>query len=129
MRSKMPGIVAPTLNVGLIKGGINTNVVPDQVAFRIDRRIVPEEDPVAVEAALRALIADCAKCFPQATVTIRTLLLAQPLVPQPGTDRVATALQRHAERILGIDVPTAAVPLYTDAPHHAPAPIPPLLSP
>src|SRR5712691_1398231 len=28
-RSKTPGIVSPTLNVGLIKGGINTNVVPD----------------------------------------------------------------------------------------------------
>jgi acetylornithine deacetylase/succinyl-diaminopimelate desuccinylase-like protein len=127
MRSKMPGIVAPTLNVGLIKGGINTNVVPDQVAFRIDRRIVPEEDPVAVEAALRTLIADCAKRFPQASVTIRTLLLARPLVPQPGTDRVAAALQRHAERILGVDVPTAAVPLYTDARHYAAAGIPVVL--
>jgi acetylornithine deacetylase/succinyl-diaminopimelate desuccinylase-like protein len=44
-RSKTPGIVSPTLNVGLIKGGINTNVVPDQVVFRIDRRMIPEEDP------------------------------------------------------------------------------------
>ncbi|HZN31493.1 MAG TPA: M20/M25/M40 family metallo-hydrolase, partial [Xanthobacteraceae bacterium] len=38
-RSRVPGIVSPTLNVGLIKGGINTNVVPDQVVFRIDRRM------------------------------------------------------------------------------------------
>ena len=30
-RSATPGITSPTLNVGLIKGGINTNVVPDQV--------------------------------------------------------------------------------------------------
>ena len=33
MRSAVPGIVSPTLNVGLIKGGINTNVVPDQVTL------------------------------------------------------------------------------------------------
>jgi len=126
-RSKMPGIVSPTLNIGLIKGGINTNVVPDQVAFRIDRRTIPEEDPVAVEAALRALIAACRKRFPQATVDIRRLLLAQPLVPLPGTDRIAGVFQRHAKRVLGVDVPIAAVPLYTDARHYAAAGIPVVL--
>ena len=46
-RSGIPGIVSPTLNVGLIRGGINTNVVPDQVVFRIDRRMIPEEDAAA----------------------------------------------------------------------------------
>ena len=56
-RSNIPGIVSPTLNVGLISGGINTNVVPDQVIFRIDRRMIPEETPADVEAELRALIA------------------------------------------------------------------------
>jgi acetylornithine deacetylase/succinyl-diaminopimelate desuccinylase-like protein len=127
MRSNTSGIVAPTLNVGLIKGGINTNVVPDQVVFRIDRRIVPEEDPAAVEAALRALIAACAKRFPQATIDVWRLLLAQPLVPQPGADRIAATLQRQAKRFLGIDVPTAAVPLYTDARHYAAAGIPVVL--
>ena len=123
----MPGIVSPTLNIGLIKGGINTNVVPDQVAFRIDRRTIPEEDPVAVEAALRALITACRKRFPQATVDIRRLQLAQPLVPLPGTDRIAGVFQRHAKRVLGVDVPIAAVPLYTDARHYAAAGIPVVL--
>ena len=126
MRSSMPGTVAPTLNVGLIKGGINTNVVPDQVLFRIDRRIVPEEDATAVEAALRALIAACAQRH-QAPVDVRRLMLAQPLVPRQGTDEIAAALQRHAKKILGVDVPTAAVPLYTDARHYAAAGVPVVL--
>jgi len=34
--------------VGLIEGGINTNVVPDKVRLRLDRRVVPEENPQAV---------------------------------------------------------------------------------
>ena len=127
IRSATAGIISPTLNVGLIKGGINTNVVPDQVAFCIDRRTIPEEDPVAVEAALRALIAACRKRFPQATVDIRRLQLAQPLVPLPGTDRIAGVFQRHAKRVLGVDVPIAAVPLYTDARHYAAAGIPVVL--
>src|SRR5258708_30176289 len=32
-RSQIPGITHPTLNVGLINGGINTNVAPDLLPF------------------------------------------------------------------------------------------------
>ena len=52
--SKTPGIGAPQLTVGLIQGGINTNVVPDRVTIRLDRRITPEESPADVEADRRA---------------------------------------------------------------------------
>ncbi len=123
-RSGTAGIVAPTLNVGLIKGGINTNVVPDRVVFRIDRRMIPEEDPAKVEAELRGLIASAAARHPQITLEVQRLLLARPLTPQPGTDRIAAAIARHAKRILGVDVPVTGVPLYTDARHYAAAGIP-----
>ncbi len=118
-RSRVPGIVSPTLNVGLIKGGINTNVVPDQVVFRIDRRMIPEEDPAKVEADLRALIAAAAKARPQIKVDVRRTLLAMPLIPQPGSERIAAAIQRHAKAVLGVDVAVTGVPLYTDARHYA----------
>jgi acetylornithine deacetylase/succinyl-diaminopimelate desuccinylase-like protein len=123
-RSKTPGIVSPTLNIGLIKGGINTNVVPDQVVFRIDRRMIPEEDPAAAESELRERIAAAARQRPQVRVEVRRLLLAAPLSPQSGTDRIAAALQRHAKQILGVDVPVTGVPLYTDARHYAARGIP-----
>jgi acetylornithine deacetylase/succinyl-diaminopimelate desuccinylase family protein len=124
MRSSTPGIVSPTLNVGLIKGGINTNVVPDQVVFRIDRRMIPEENPAEVEAALREVIAASAKHDARVTVDVRRLLLAMPLTPQPGADRIVGAIQRHAKNILGVDVLVTGVPLYTDARHYAAAGIP-----
>jgi acetylornithine deacetylase/succinyl-diaminopimelate desuccinylase family protein len=124
MRSSTPGIVSPTLNVGLIKGGINTNVVPDQVVFRIDRRMIPEENPAEVEAELRELIAAPAKRDARVTVDVCRLLLATPLTPQPGADRIVAAIQRHAKQILGVDVPVTGVPLYTDARHYAAAGIP-----
>ena len=124
IRSATPGIVSPTLNVGLIKGGINTNVVPDQVVFRIDRRMIPEENAAEVEAELRALIAASATRHPQIKADIRRLLLAEPLRPQPGTDRIAAVIGRHAKAILGVDVPVTGVPLYTDARHYAAAGIP-----
>jgi acetylornithine deacetylase/succinyl-diaminopimelate desuccinylase-like protein len=124
IRSKTPGIVSPTLNVGLIRGGINTNVVPDQVVFRIDRRMIPEENPAEVEAVLRQVIAAAAAQRPQAKVGVHRLLLAMPLVPQPGTERIAADIRRHAKAILGVDVPVNGVPLYTDARHYSEAGIP-----
>ena len=42
--SKHPGIGHPNLTIGLISGGINTNVVPDKVTIRLDRRVTPDED-------------------------------------------------------------------------------------
>jgi succinyl-diaminopimelate desuccinylase len=113
--SPVPGIGAPGLTVGLISGGINTNVVPDKVTFRIDRRITPEEDPAAAEADLRALIETAAAAFLGISVVMRRILLAVPFVPMPGQERLAAAIQARAAEIFGVPVGTKGVPIYTDA--------------
>jgi acetylornithine deacetylase/succinyl-diaminopimelate desuccinylase family protein len=123
-RSSVPGIVSPTLNVGLIKGGINTNVVPDQVVFRIDRRMIPEEDAADAEAELREVITTAARDRPQAKIEVHRLLLATPLTPRPGTERITAAIEKRAKQILNVDVPLTGVPLYTDARHYAAAGVP-----
>ena len=68
--SAIEGIGSPQLTVGLIKGGINTNVVPDRVTFRLDRRMIPEERPAEVEQELRAVIEGAARAFPRARVCL-----------------------------------------------------------
>jgi acetylornithine deacetylase/succinyl-diaminopimelate desuccinylase-like protein len=113
--SAIPGIGSPQLTVGLIRGGINTNVVPDRVTCRLDRRMIPEEDPAEVEAGLRDVIARAAAAFPEARVEVRRVLLAEPLKPLPGGERLVEALCRHASRIMGEPVAAKGVPLYTDA--------------
>jgi acetylornithine deacetylase/succinyl-diaminopimelate desuccinylase-like protein len=123
-QSKVEGISSPTLNVGLIQGGINTNVVPDRIVFRLDRRMIPEEIPAEVEGALRAQLTAAAARYPGITIDVRRVLLALPLVPQPGWERIAGAIQKHAREVLGVDVPTTGVPLYTDARHYAARGIP-----
>ena len=50
-----------------------------------------------------------------------------PLVPQPGWERIAGTIQKHAHDVLGVDVPTTGVPLYTDARHYAARGIPVVL--
>jgi succinyl-diaminopimelate desuccinylase len=115
IESQVAGIKHPTLNVGLISGGINTNVVPDTARFKLDRRMIPEEDPVAVEADLRSLIEREAAKNEGIRVEIRRLLLARALKPLPGHEKLLGALQRHARMVLKEDVPATGVPLYTDA--------------
>jgi succinyl-diaminopimelate desuccinylase len=113
--SKHDGIGSPKLTVGLISGGINTNVVPDKIVMRLDRRIIPEENPAEVEAALRDCIAQAVARHPGAECHVRRIMLAVPFVPIAGQERLVEALVRHATRIMGEPVRPHGVPLYTDA--------------
>ena len=121
------GIGSPQITVGLISGGINTNVVPDRITFRIDRRIIPEENGAAVERALIDLIEAAVPKGRGLTVECRRIMLAEPLRPLPGVDRLVGIIQRHAKEILGVDIAATGVPLYTDARHYAAAGIPTVL--
>jgi succinyl-diaminopimelate desuccinylase len=126
-RSATEGIESPTLNVGMIEGGINTNVVPDRVRLRLDRRLIPEERVEDVEPALRALIEAAVVGRDGITVDVERIMLARPLVPLPGAERLAATLARHASAVLGTEVRCHGVPLYTDARHYAEAGIPTVL--
>ncbi|MDB5363099.1 MAG: putative acetylornithine deacetylase or succinyl-diaminopimelate desuccinylase [Rhodospirillales bacterium] len=126
-RSTVPGIGHPTLVVGLIEGGINTNVVPDLVTFRVDRRMIPEENPEIVERDLIAAIETAAARLPGIAVKVRRVLMARPLQPLPGQEKLVAALQRNAQTILGEAIPADGVPIYTDARLYSGAGIPSVL--
>jgi succinyl-diaminopimelate desuccinylase len=115
VHSKTPGIDRPTLVVGLITGGINTNVVPDVVTLRIDRRIIPEESPDAVERDLTHWLQQQGAALPGIRLSVRRVLLARPFVPVPGQEKLVAAIQRHAREVIGEDIPANGVPIYTDA--------------
>ena len=113
-RSQVAGITHPYLNVGRIEGGTHTNVVPGKVLLRLDRRMIPEEDAEAVEAELRALIADAVAASPGVRVELRRLLLARALRPLPGNAPLVAAIQRHGQAVFGEPIPESGTPLYTD---------------
>jgi len=125
--SQVPGITHPYLNVGRIEGGTNTNVVPGKVVLKLDRRMIPEEDPVAVEADVRRVIAEAATNLPGITVDVRRLLLARSMQPLPGNAELVQALQRHGEAVFGEPIPVMGTPLYTDARLYAARGIPAVL--
>ncbi|HRA62869.1 MAG TPA: M20/M25/M40 family metallo-hydrolase, partial [Burkholderiaceae bacterium] len=90
--SKVEGINHPYLNVGVIEGSTNTNVVPGRASFKLDRRMIPEENPAEVEATLRRIIEDAARAIPGVTVDIRRLLLANAMRPLPGNQPLVAAI-------------------------------------
>jgi len=118
--SKIEGITHPYLNVGQISGGTNTNVMPGKVSFKLDRRMIPEENPAQVEAAIRQTIADAAASFnpprggKQLKVDIRRILLANAMVPLPTNQPLVDAIQKHGEQLFGEPIPAVGTPLYTD---------------
>jgi acetylornithine deacetylase/succinyl-diaminopimelate desuccinylase family protein len=120
VRSQVEGITHPYLNVGLIQGGTNTNVIPGKVVLKIDRRMIPEEDPTQVESDLRRTIEQAAASFKpprgghQIRVDIRRILLARAMVPLPGNRPLVQALQKHGQAVFGEPIAAIGTPLYTD---------------
>jgi succinyl-diaminopimelate desuccinylase len=112
--SDVDGINHPYLNVGRIEGGTNTNVVPGKVVFKLDRRMIPEENPIEVEASIRKVIADAATQVPGISVDIKRLLLANSMRPLAGNKPLVDALQKHGEALFGEPIPAMGTPLYTD---------------
>jgi acetylornithine deacetylase/succinyl-diaminopimelate desuccinylase-like protein len=122
--SIVSGIGNPQMTVGLIKGGINTNVVPDRVIFRLDRRMIPDEDPAIVEAELKSVIDGAARAYPAANIEVRRILLAEPLKPIAGSEKLTDILCNRATQVMGEHVHAKGVPLYTDARHYAAKSVP-----
>lgn len=121
--SAVPGITHPYLNIGRIEGGTNTNVVPGKVVLKLDRRMIPEENPEEVEASIRAVMAGAVAGFNQlhglegeaaVRIDIKRLLLARAMTPLAGNQPLVDALQQHGEAVFGEKPPAVGTPLYTD---------------
>ena len=119
--SGVEGINHPYLNVGRIEGGTNTNVVPGKVSFKLDRRMIPEENPVDVEANIRQVIQQAAEQFnrgraqgEQIHVEIKRLLLAHAMKPLAGNAPLVKAIQKHGQEVFGEPIPAMGPPLYPD---------------
>ncbi|AZP11861.1 M20 family metallopeptidase [Undibacterium parvum] len=112
--SEVEGITHPYLNVGMIQGGTNTNVIPGRVTIKLDRRMIPEENPAEVEATLHQVIQNAASSMPGISVEIKRILLANAMRPLPGNAPLVAAIQKHGEQVFGEKIPALGTPLYTD---------------
>lgn len=115
IRSQVKGITHPYVNVGLIQGGTNTNVVPGKVVLKVDRRMIPEESPAEVEATLHRVMRDAVSGMNGITVDFKRLLMAHAMKPLAGNQPLVQALCQHASTVFGESIEASGTPLYTDA--------------
>jgi len=122
-RSPHPLLGPGTLNVGTIHGGTQINIVPDDCAIEVDRRLLPGEDPYEVLRHYRELVAGIQGV--EARVE-DPLLVDYPLETPP--DAAVARAAASALASLGLDSTPAGVPYGSDASKLARAGVPAIVA-
>ncbi len=112
-----------TLSVGVIRGGMSVNTVPDQCTIEIDRRLMPEETPDSAQEHLLEYLAQevAAECFELESPFMTA-------IPLSDADNGPLA-QQLGESIRGVtgQCQSIGAPYATDAPYIARLGIPTLV--
>ena len=72
--------------------------------------MIPEENPVEVEAAIRHTITQATAERAGLSVEIKRLLLANAMTPLAGNQPLVDAIQKHAQAVIGEPVPAVGTP-------------------
>ena len=86
-----------SINVGVIEGGVSANVVADACTIRVDRRMVPGEDPQVVIAELQQLVARRQAADPERTYTVGDFLVSNWFQTEAKGDLLERFLQVAAD--------------------------------
>ena len=111
-----PVLGGPSVNIGTIRGGIATNVVPDRCEFTFGKRWVPGDSPERIRADLEAVIAASIGAGKADVVRDE----AFDAVPRPPLDLAAEhpltrALAEAIEAVTGRRAATGRFQAFTDA--------------
>ena len=71
LEARREGSLVSTVNIGLIQGGHNTNVVPNACSLEIDRRLLPSESVQGAFAEIAEIVGDSGE--PSEMVTVKRL--------------------------------------------------------
>jgi acetylornithine deacetylase len=111
--TKHPLVGSPTLNVGVIQGGAQVNIVPDQCFIEIDRRLIPGEALTDVQHHYDMLPETLRKQFADLQVSQATLLSDWPMETSTDAEivRAACAVLKETQ----LDATPIGVPFGSDA--------------
>lgn len=109
-----PLLGCPTVNIGVIQGGIQVNLVPDRCSIEVDRRLLPGETWQAVYDTYRRLMDGLTQEHPDCEVIMQPPMLTDlPLdcpVDQPAVQQLRTILGS-----MNLDAQAIGVPFGSDA--------------
>ena len=103
-----------TCNVGVIRGGVQVNFVPDEAVIEIDRRLLPGEEVDDVLAHYQSLLDDLAKQHPDVNAEMEKPML-QDWPFQTDDDTPIVHLARGVLREMNRDEAVCGVPFGSDA--------------
>lgn len=113
-RRRAPLLEPPTISIGLIKGGIQANLVPPSCRIHLDRRLIPSEDEKLFVRELESLLEKARQRRPGFRAKIEPpTLFAPPLQTDPSHPLVIMAGQAAAAQ--GIPPEPIGVDYATDA--------------
>jgi acetylornithine deacetylase len=104
----------PTLNVGLISGGVAVNIVPERCTIELERRIVPGEDWDTVLAEVDQTLGQLKSRNPRIRIEREDPLLTTPALATPYDAPVVLAVQQ-ACREVEVNDSLSGVPFGSDA--------------
>ncbi|MCP5112970.1 MAG: M20 family metallopeptidase, partial [bacterium] len=121
-----PLVGSPTCSIGLIRGGTQVNVVADQCAIELDRRLIPGERVSQVLDDYERLLAGLQDGVASLDASMEPPMLEDLPLDTPPDSAVAS-LASETLRDLGLDPSFAGVPFGSDASKLARAGIPSIL--
>jgi len=108
-----PLVGSPTLNVGVIQGGTQVNIVPNECSIDVDRRIIPGENLADVQARYDQLFDGLRRDIPGLKISQKRLLADWPMETDIDAQivRVASAVLQR----MNLDTRPIGVPFGSDA--------------
>lgn len=115
MRQAQHPLLGPgTCNVGVIKGGVQVNFVPDEAVIEVDRRLLPDEEVETVLAHYQSLLDELTRRHPDVIVEMEKPML-QDWPFQTDADTSLVHLSREVLREMNRENSVSGVPFGSDA--------------
>jgi acetylornithine deacetylase/succinyl-diaminopimelate desuccinylase family protein len=135
MEESLPGIFqtrqhpllgSPTVNVGIIHGGVQVNQVPDSCTIEIDRRLLPGETKESVWNEFAGLLAELRARDPELEVEMEPPLLEDYPLETAASEKIVQVVSKISQELRG-DNRVVGVPYGSDASKLARAGIPSII--
>jgi succinyl-diaminopimelate desuccinylase len=109
-----PILGTPTLNIGVIQGGVKVNVVPDQCTAQLDMRTVPPLSHDQLRGEMEAILTEVCARRPGVRTEIR-ILSNRPPISCPADSDLARALAGAVTSLADVDPTPRGIPYCTEA--------------
>jgi succinyl-diaminopimelate desuccinylase len=96
-----PLLGTPTLNIGMVKGGIQVNLVPEYCEIQIDRRTLPGEEAEDIRADFQEVVNDLTKEDPEFRAVIEAPFLEDSSLETPPGAAIVGIAESVCRSVIG----------------------------